>query len=265
MNDKEALITIRGQRLLIDVGYEASLGLYGEDFWKEVGSGLYEPPTFNFIDDVKREGFEDFIDVGAATGCMSLYASSIGLKVLAFEPQFKVFQAFERNLSLNLEAKKNIRAEFALVVGAKDAESLNHSFTPGASGPLSQDGLSSRAFTIQDILEWQPIDSRTAIKIDIEGAEFPLFGNPETVHLLQIKHPRIYLALHPGFKNPLPSNAGALRKIFWRFGAVVDILSLYRSVRNKATIQNAIRKNKVGIFGLLKGLLRDEKDYILIF
>jgi FkbM family methyltransferase len=193
------------------------------------------------------------------------YASSIGLKVLAFEPQFKVFQAFERNLSLNLEAKKNIRAEFALVVGAKDAESLNHSFTPGASGPLSQDGLSSRAFTIQDILEWQPIDSRTAIKIDIEGAEFPLFGNPETVHLLQIKHPRIYLALHPGFKNPLPSNAGALRKIFWRFGAVVDILSLYRSVRNKATIQNAIRKNKVGIFGLLKGLLRDEKDYILIF
>jgi FkbM family methyltransferase len=265
VNVRHLSITVRGHKLLIDVGYERSLGIYGEEFWSGVGNNTYEPPTFDFIDSVMTDGYQDFIDVGAATGCMSLYAASIGLNVLAIEPQSRVFQALERNLSLNQHASKLIRSEFALVVGSKDAESVRSSFTPGASGPLDKDGLSEKTISFKDIAEFLPINSRTAIKIDIEGAEFPLFCNHETLELLSKKQPLIYLALHPGFRVPLPTHARLPLRIVWRCRAAKDILHFYRSIRNLATIRNAQSRKKIGLLGLFMGLKRDEKDYLIQF
>jgi FkbM family methyltransferase len=265
VNDKHLSIQVRGHKLLIDVTYERSLGIYGEEFWSRIGNDIYEPQTFDFIDGVKADGYQDFIDVGAATGCMSLYAASIGLNVLAIEPQSRVFQALEINLSLNQNASKLIRCEFALVVGSKDAESVRGSFTPGAAGPLDTNGLSSKTISFKDIVDFFPINSKTAIKIDIEGAEFPLFSNAETLELLSNVKPRIYIALHPGFRVPLLPQAKLPLRIVWRCHAAKDILNFYRSIRKFATIHNAKSNKKIGLMGLFNGLKRDEKDYIVSF
>jgi hypothetical protein len=265
LSEKLSTFEIRGNKFLIDIAFESQLGIYGAPFWEKVNDGSYEPVTFNFIDEINRIGFDNFIDIGSATGCMSLYAGALGMKVLAVEPQLQVFNALERNLKLNPKAAKNIQTEFALVVGRASGDSFEVAFTDGASGPLERDGLATNTFMLKDLADILPINSLTGIKIDIEGAEFPIFSNPANLEFLVKHKPVIYLALHPGFRHPLPINAGYFSKLNWKIIALLDVINFYRSTHQNVWLERASDQKRVGLSMLIFSLFRDEKDYILKF
>ena len=256
---------IRDTTVRIDTNYESSMGIYGDLFWSEIANGTYESVTFNFLEKLHKSGYEHFVDIGAATGCMSLYAASTGLKVISVEPQEMVYGALVRNLSLNPSLSSRISVIYALVSKSNDQASISESFTPGAAGPIASGALTSNSVTIKELLAGVGNTSKVAMKIDIEGAEFPLLTDRSTIDFLSERKPLIYIALHPGFKRPLENNASYLSRLFWRIQASVDILEFFFAVSSKAKIHLATTNKEVGLLGLFSALSRDEKDYTLVF
>jgi FkbM family methyltransferase len=256
---------IRGFQITVDVGYERSLGIYGETFWEGVADGSYETVTFNYIEQIQKDGFEYFLDIGAATGCMSLYAASMDLKVVAVEPQELVYSVLMKNIELNKAISGKISVEYALVSASKDVLASRKSFTPGAQGPLASISLSSKTVMLRELLEKFPKDANVGVKIDIEGAEFPLFSDKSTIEYLVDRKPSIFIALHPGFKKSLPGNANFISKLLWRFQASQDVAKFYAKLSKVCKISIASSYAPVSFFGLMFALWRDEKDYILQF
>ena len=256
---------IRGASVRIDINYESSMGIYGDSFWSEISKGTYESVTFDFLENLYKSGYEQFIDIGAATGCMSLYAASTGLKVISVEPQEIVYAALEKNLELNPSLSSQISLVYALVSKSQDRSSISESFTPGAAGPIASGALTSNSITIKQLLEQCNPLSKVAIKIDIEGAEFPVLTDTTTINFLSNRKPLIYIALHPGFKRPLKNNASYLSRFFWRIQASRDVIDFYSAISSKAKIYVASTNKKVNLLRLLSALSRDEKDYLLVF
>jgi FkbM family methyltransferase len=256
---------IRGAELTIDIENESGIGIYSDPFWQAVANGQYEKVTFDFLQNLHKSGFEYLLDIGAATGCMSLYAASTGLRVIAVEPQELVYSALVKNVNLNPSLKARISLEYALVCGSNESFSISQSFTPGAAGPLRSGELTSTSITLVELLQRCPKNSKVAIKIDIEGAEFPLFKDRTTMSFLASRKPLIYVALHPGFKRPLANNASSLSRTLWRLQAAQDAIKFFFNVFLNARIQVASSSKKIGLVGLLTALARDEKDYILTF
>jgi len=256
---------IRNSVINIDIAHESKMGIYGDQFWTEISEGSYEVVTFNFLEKLRSSEYLYFIDIGAATGCMTLYAASTGLKVIAIEPQEMVYGALQRNVELNPSLSSRISMVYALVSKSRDQNSISESFTPGAGGPIASGVLTSNLVTMEDLLGMTESDSKVAIKIDIEGAEFPLLTDKLTLEYLSKRKPLIYIALHPGFKQPLKVNANWITKSFWRLQASKDIFDLYRAISPRGIIRVASSNKKVRLLGLLKALSRDEKDFLLLF
>ncbi len=265
MNINNLEFQVRDTILTIDIGYEEGLGIYGSSFWNGIAQGTYEKTTFDFIDSLAQKEFDVFVDIGAATGCMSLYAASRALKVLSIEPQAPVYEALSRNLVLNPLISQNVTPIFALVASNRAADSIQKSFTPGAAGPIADIGLSGHIVTLIELIEICSQESKIAVKIDIEGAEFPLFADRETRDFLRKRKPLIYIALHPGFKKPLDVDASYFSRMFWRIQAIYDVFSFYFQVTKVGKIQSASRKKNLSLVRLMRALVRDEKDFLLIF
>jgi FkbM family methyltransferase len=256
---------IRDAKVTVDIGFESEIGVYADPFWQQIADGHYEKVTFDFIENLRKSGFEYFLDIGAATGCMSLYAASTGLKVIAVEPQELVYSALLKNVGLNPSLESRIMLEYALVSGSNQEISVSEAFTPGAAGPIAWGALSSNSITLVELLQRCEISSKVALKIDIEGAEFPLFANSSTMDYLVERKPLIYIALHPGFKRPLDQDANLFSRIIWRLQATRDVINFYATIARKSDIYIASNNNKVGLVGLVLALSRDEKDYLLRF
>jgi len=256
---------IRGAEVTIDIGYESEIGIYADPFWQAIADGHYEKVTFDFLESLHTSGFEYFLDIGAATGCMSLYAAATGLKVIAVEPQELVYSALVKNLRLNPELESQISVEYALVSGSNNKESVSEAFTPGASGPIASGALTSNSITLTELLQRCPINSKVAMKIDIEGAEFPLLSNTSTMSYLASRKPLIYIALHPGFKRPLDKKSSYLKRVLWRVQAAQDAANFYFTISPKAKIEVASTMRRVKLLGLLVALAKDEKDYLIKF
>jgi FkbM family methyltransferase len=257
--------TIRGKKFLVDTNFEENLGIYGNPFWNLIEKGGYESTTFDFIDTLTTQDFDIFIDVGAATGCMSLYAASSGLRVIAIEPQEMVFSALLKNVNLNPITKSRIALEYALVSGSKQVASISGAFTPGAAGPITSGTLTDKLITLDELLQRCPTSSKVAMKIDIEGAEFPLLTNISTMSILKSRKPLIYIALHPGFKRPLDKDSNYLTRLVWRVQAAQDVVNFYFTIFRKAEIRVASTGKQVGLLRLFAALAKDEKDYLMSF
>ncbi len=265
MSIKNLEFQVRDIVLTIDIGYEESLGIYGSSFWNGIAQGTYEKTTFDFIDSLAQQEFDVFVDIGAATGCMSLYAASRALKVLSIEPQAPVYEALSRNLALNPLISRNVTCIFALVASNRAVDSIQKSFTPGAAGPIADTGLSGHIVTLIELIGISSPESKVAVKIDIEGAEFPLFADRGTRDFLRKRKPLIYIALHPGFKKPLHVDANYFSRMFWRIQATYDVVSFYLQVSKVGKIQSASTKRTLSLAGLIRALVHDEKDFLLIF
>lgn len=258
-------IRLRGKQTFIDVEYEEGLGIYGQDFWTLINRDAYESETFDFIQRTFIPG-AFFFDIGAATGCMSIYAAQLGYKVVALEPQHSVFEALTRNIALNTELHENVEAVHALVVNSETqgGKEISEFFTSGASGPLEGLSASVKKISMRDLFHNVNSDVRTVFKVDIEGAEFNLLRDVQLLSELKAQNSVMYLSLHPGFLNPMRSHSKFARLV-WLAKATQEVADLYFRLRRYSLIKNNKGTVELNLVGILRHLHRDSRDFQINF
>lgn len=258
-------ISLRGKLISIDTEYEEKIGIYGQDFWTLINNNDYESETFDFIQRTFIPG-AFFFDIGAATGCMSIYAAQLGYQVVALEPQYFVFEALRRNIALNSGLHGNTEIVHALVVAAKSRENkeVSNFFTSGASGPLESLSDSVKRISMQDLFHKVDLDDKTVLKVDIEGAEFNLLRDIELLSELKARNSVMYLSLHPGFLTPLRGNS-KLARLFWRAKATKEVADLYFRLRKYSKIMDNKGLVKMTLISVLRQLHNDSRDFQINF
>lgn len=258
-------ISLRGTPTFIDTGYEESLGIYGQEFWSLINSNAYESETFDFIQRTFIPG-AFFFDIGAATGCMSIYAAQLGYKVVAVEPQSSVFEGLKRNVALNTSLHANIELIHALVVNSesKDSEKISEFFTAGAAGPLENLTSSVSRISMRKLLSNSDSDIRTVFKVDIEGAEFNLLRDIELLSELKVRNSVMYLSLHPGFLSPLQSSS-KLARLVWLVKATREVAILYFRLRRFSIIMDNKGTAPMNLVDILRHLNDDSRDFQINF
>jgi FkbM family methyltransferase len=258
-------ISLRGKPTFIDIEYEEKIGIYGQDFWTLINDNAYESETFDFIQRTFVPG-AFFFDIGAATGCMSIYAAQLGYQVVAFEPQHSVFEALRRNIALNPDLLRNTETVYALVVNSKSqgSKGISDFFTSGASGPLESLSDSVKRISMQDLFHRANLDVKTVFKVDIEGAEFNLLRDAELLSELKARNSVMYLSLHPGFLAPLQSKSKFARLVRL-VRATLEVADLYFRLRRYSLIKDNIGTVELSLVGILRHLHRDSRDFQINF
>ncbi len=256
---------IRHIPIRVDASYEEEIGVYGIDFWNGIANGTYESQTFDFIESRASQGSKVFIDVGSATGCMVLYASALGMDVIGTEPQNLVFEALERNIRLNSELPGNIEILHTLI-GTKISrvEPDTNLFTSGASGPLSR-AIEGSVVSLESLVNRYTKEDKVSIKIDIEGAEFPLLSDLQTLEALRDKSVTVYLSFHPGFRRGLDANPTRFELTKWRILSFLETVNLVRKLQRYSRISLPSEKKILNTISVMRFLINDQKDFILNF
>jgi FkbM family methyltransferase len=141
-------------------------------------TGLYEPQETQLASRLVRAG-DVFVDVGANWGYFALAAAHwVGPsgRVLAFEPEPRLFDLLSANLRINglawVEAhRRAVAAErgtlrFSAFVTGSDNWGRSHSVASGAAADFESD-----AVALDDVLDDAGIDRVQLTKIDVEGGE----------------------------------------------------------------------------------------------
>lgn len=256
---------IRDMVVKIDAEFESSLGVYGPVFWNGIASDKYETATFDFLEYQARSGSRVLIDVGSATGCMVLYAAFLGMKAIATEPQELVFKALEKNVKLNSKYADSIELILALVgTSTKESQDQDVFFTSGANGPLRRE-LTTRQVSLISLVERFTPQDKISVKMDIEGAEYPLLSDVNTLRALKNCEATVYLSFHPGFSRALEPNPGILDLLRWRISTLIETIRFVRILNKFAEIYILKSANPLSIFAVIRALIRDQKDFLLKF
>lgn len=258
-------ISLRGKPTFIDVEYEEKLGIYGQEFWSLVNENAYESETFDFIQRVYLPN-AFFFDIGAATGCMSIYAAQLGFKVVAVEPQYPVFEALRRNIRLNTDLCESIEIIHALVVNSESQHSdkISDFFTSGASGPLEDLTSSVSMISMFELMSRANSGDKTVFKMDIEGAEFNLLRDVDLLSELKARKSVLFLSLHPGFLAPLTRNT-KLARLVWLIRATKEVVDLYLRLRKYSIVMNSQGSVQLNLMKILRRLHDDSRDFQINF
>ena len=258
-------ISLRGKPTFIDIEYEEKIGIYGQEFWTLINNNAYESETFDFIQRTFVPG-AFFFDIGAATGCMSIYAAQLGYEVVALEPQYSVFEALRRNIALNPDLHRNTETVHALVINSRSQEDkeISDFFTSGASGPLESLSDSVMRVSMQDLFDKANLDTKTVFKVDIEGAEFNLLRDVNLLSELKTRNSVMYLSLHPGFISPLKRNS-KLARLVWLVGATKEVADLYFRLRKYAIVLDNSGLVQLNLMNVLRRLHDDSRDFQINF
>lgn len=256
---------IRHVTIRVDASYEEEIGVYGYDFWSGIANGTYESQTFDFIDSQALRGSKVFIDVGSATGCMVLYASALGMNVIGTEPQNLVFEGLKRNVTLNPELLGDVEILHTLIgTTTSTKERDSDFFTSGASGPLSRE-IKGSVVSLDSLINRFTTEDQISIKIDIEGAEFPLLSDLQTLEALEDKSATMYLSFHPGFIRSLDANPTLFELIKWRLFTFIETLSFVRNLQRHSRFSLPSDKKILSTISVMRHLINDQKDFILNF
>lgn len=168
--------------------------------------GTYEPQETQVLSSLLRSGMT-VVDAGANWGYFTLLsAHRVGRsgRVLALEPDPRVFALLQRNLSLN--DLPHVRA-LPLAAGASPGTLTLDGYNPSATNRgvsrihASADPLSATTFSVtceplDHLLTAQAIDIVDLLKIDVEGAEDAVLAGM-TDGLRAHRYRRVLLELHP--------------------------------------------------------------------
>jgi FkbM family methyltransferase len=169
-------------------------------FWKDVAAGLWEPQTFDVLDEYLGNG--TFYDIGAWNGVLSLYAARKGVKTIAYEPDAVAFAEFQNNISLNADAIHLITAIPKAVAHKAGKMHLSNidAFGNSMSTLVAHYGIDHSQ--IVDVVSIENVftEKPSLIKIDIEGAEFALLE--KSIAVLKAQNCPIYVSIHPHMGIP---------------------------------------------------------------
>lgn len=116
---------------------------------------------------------------------------------------------------------------------------------PSVLSSITFSGLEDRQIQIQTesltsaISEFHSLNKRLVIKIDIEGAEWKLLRDHETIETFQEHKPIVLLAIHPGFHRPfrkLPFGLTLISKSIWHARNSIECYQIFKSIATKGQI-----------------------------
>lgn len=156
----------------------------------------------------KRKEYEDkrfyihpndiVIDIGAHIGAFSIWAASQATRgtVYAFEPNAENFALLEENIKLN--RLSNIKA-FPVAVADKSGEALlynskPHNMTHSLFESVLTQSTKINTISLAEVLETNSIEEVNYLKIDAEGAEYPIILSLPVRLLSRIK--KIFIEFH---------------------------------------------------------------------
>ncbi len=228
--------------ILFNVKY--SSGKYDKSFWDNVETSDYEPDVqFTLMRLIDSN--TNFLDVGAAEGCMSLIAACLGAQVIAYEPFPKHFEKLLENVRINPEFSNAIELKQAIVSNFSGRNQLSF-----ARGKL----LSSINYTDIDLeldKRFIPVidlsneilklsrNAKLVIKMDIEGAEYLLLNDLKLLTILRTYEATLILAIHPGFFRPTKKSNKIVMKIseiIFKVRNFVDNYLLFIRLNQFATV-----------------------------
>jgi FkbM family methyltransferase len=221
---------------------------YGDGFWNRIEDGTFEPDTMSFLK-VNVNQNSDFIDIGAANGSMTIIAGLVGARVISFEAAPGIFEVADRNIKLN---------KFTNEVGVINAAISTRDGVMTFSRESDSRVLSSIVFTnlqdssieievlkLADVIQKFHIPSRDLVlKVDIEGAEWQLLQDQETIKALAKHKATVLLAIHPGFYRPyknLPLGLTFSSKIVWQLRNASETHRVFKNLLKNAHIQRTNR------------------------
>ena len=185
-----------------------------EVFWKNYQTNKWEKDFFKTFYKIKNINNHIFIDVGASTGCLSLYASYFCKKVFSLEPDMRIYR--QLNINSKLNKKKITPLSLALNINNKKINfTQSNNFSSIMFGTLKKRFLIN-AITFAKFYKKYIKNNNFFLKIDIEGYEFTLLSNNHFQELLKLYKPPIYLAIHIG-AGPLFEYKKAPLKFLQRF------------------------------------------------
>jgi len=225
---------------------DPEIDYYGDGYWQRVASKTYEPDTKVFLEN-NLNSATDFVDVGAATGAMSIIAGKLGSRVLSFEAVPRVYDIARSHLDCNptianqimlrnnaisshpgtLELGKNVDSKVLASISNEEPTNAERA-TVGVVSLIDEIGLFHRQ------------DNRLVIKVDIEGAEWKLLSDKETLRGLVRHKALVLLAIHPGFSRPfkvLPLGMTFLTKKYWQLQNLFIAYFFFRRLLKIASIQ----------------------------
>lgn len=217
-----------------------------ELFWK--GLTYYEPITMMLARELARSA-STFVDAGANIGLYSLVLGRTNpqLRVLAFEPNPRMFELLQKNVMLNHAANTKCvplalsdhAGTVSLFLSQSDmSASLEADFESGTTPTFIS------AVTLDEYLLHQPVDGEVLIKIDVEGHEPAVFRGAQA--FLKHRKPDILCEV----TGPMdPAVASLLARFGYRFYQITDeglipAMEMNLVVRNRLLFLNYLLSAK---------------------
>lgn len=222
---------INGHKITVDTEGDP----YGPDFWHKVFRFQYEPTTQGLIHGLV-DSDTTFIDIGAATGSMTLVAAALGASVHSYEPSPSHHRILRNNASLNKHLPGIIETH-KCAVGARDGQvDFKIDADSTVLSPIVFHGLepSVEQISVQPlhrIISRHSVNGRRlVIKMDVEGAEYSILSDRFNLAALRNSSATLILAIHPGFASP-PRDRSVRRRLSWRLRNLLYDLRLFEGLR----------------------------------
>ncbi len=225
---------------------DPEIDFYGDSYWQRVSSKSYEPDTMVFLEN-NLNSATDFVDVGAATGAMSLIAGKLGSRVLSFEAVPRVFEIAKAHLGCNPEITNRVILRNNAISSHPGILELGKNVDPKVLSSISNEepvNSENRTVDIVSLIDeinlFHREDNKLVVKVDIEGAEWKLLSDQKTLEGLSRHKALVLLAIHPGFNRPfkvLPLGMTFLTKKYWQLQNLFIAYFFFRRLLATASIQ----------------------------
>jgi FkbM family methyltransferase len=208
-----------------DFTLDPDIDFYGDKYWQSIANKTYEPDTMGFLES-NLNSSTDFVDVGAATGAMSIIAGKLGARVLSFEAVPRVFEIANAHIDNNPEIAGRVIMRNNAISShpgtLKLGENTDSKVLSSISNEKVRDPEKANIGIVSlgdEIDSFHDRNNNLVIKIDIEGAEWKLLSDKETLEGLSRHRALVLLAIHPGFDRPfkvLPMGLTIFTKKYWQ-------------------------------------------------
>jgi FkbM family methyltransferase len=229
-----------------DFNLDPDIDFYGDSYWQRVANKTYEPDTMVFLEN-NLNSATDFVDVGAATGAMSIIAGKLGSRVLTFEAVPRVYEIAKTHIDCNPDISSRITMRNNAISSRPGTLELGKNADSKVLASISNEEATNSHVTnvgivslIDEIDVFHEEGNRLVIKVDIEGAEWKLLSDLETIEGLRRHKALVLLAIHPGFNRPfkvLPLGLTFFSKKYWQLQNLFIAYAFFRRLLKVATLR----------------------------
>jgi FkbM family methyltransferase len=168
---------------MANLGFNESIA-YPID-WKDFGNQLREIFEWEIYKPIKKRN-NIIVDLGANCGMSAMYLAQYAKEVYCAEPVFNIFAALTMNTKQNPKIKRFRTAitsfEGNVMMFGPEGTLPQTVFEEKSSYPLSKKkkikSIANPCTTLTKFLDYNKIDIVDVLKIDVEGAEYDIFMDP---------------------------------------------------------------------------------------